>query len=968
MAAPSDEELESLLRNFDRVYQVTSPSHLLHAILHFFPTTSTSSPRTPTGAEAFHFPLVAEYKDGISKIQMLRSSYDAEIKRREALEVTCNSLKTERRSKFQQLKEELRKLQEERLSEEAEHWKAIEMLKQDHEVKIADLAEQTRCLLLQKQANEVTIKQLQQDMAACKMQMDVLSNSLQQVKIDAELKYYHEIQDLKDLLLVEQEEKNEFMKKLKIAEKELITCKTKQAEQQQELTSNRHVEILKQKIMKLRKENEVLKRHLTLSSPGQTPWAAAGLRAQANVIKPPFPWRLEIANTAPCKGYGVNRPCDDRDRGKAVRWGSRGDNLPRRGGRADGRADVLSKNSEREREREREIAACLLTFSIHSTGKSRWPDTDLRRAGGGTSTPLTTLNAQSGWRFSSSKKMDGIILTETAKFMQLSELKKFLSTSGQNIDFIDKFSKSTETHFVEDPIDIERREKVKEAMIHAWSCYEQYAWGQDELQVGAFEDFEGFMISANGDILIAENGKEEFRQCVMQTMAMLVLRFELVQVKSFKREGDYKVKKDVGPQTKNGVNSFGGLGATLIDSLDTLYIMGLHKQFQKAREWIANSLDFNKDYDASVFETTIRVVGGLLSAYDLSEDQVFLGKAKDIADRLLPAWDTPTGIPYNRINLAHGNAHNHGWTAGDSILADSGTEQLEFIALSQRTGDPKYQEKAESVITTLHNTFPSDGLLPIYINPQTGAASSHSTITFGAMGDREMWETSMKGLLSLMDELACFAPGMLALGSFGYDPENAEKFLSLAKELAWTCYNFYESTPTKLAGENYHFHNGEVSNSLLKTFCEIVDMSVGTSWNILRPETVESLMYLWRLTGNKTYKEWGWNIFQAFEKNSRIDSGYVGLRDVNTGVKDNMMQSFFLAETLKYLYLLFSPPSVISLDEWVFNTEAHPLRIVPRNNKEETFNGSGDKRKPPSLNIGRKGGSIGRSLANHLRV
>ncbi|KAK4587727.1 hypothetical protein RGQ29_018935 [Quercus rubra] len=450
----------------------------------------------------------------------------------------------------------------------------------------------------------------------------------------------------------------------------------------------------------------------------------------------------------------------------------------------------------------------------------------------------------------------------------------------------------------EDPIEIERRQKVKEAMLHAWSSYEQYAWGQDELQ----------------------------------------------------------------PQSKNGVNSFGGLGATLIDSLDTLYIMGLEEQFQKAREWIANSLDFNKDYEASVFETTIRVVGGLLSAYDLSNDQVFLDKAKDIADRLLPAWDTPSGIPYNIINLAHGRPHNPGWTGGESILADSGTEQLEFIALSQRTGDPKYQQKVENVIAQINKTFPDDGLLPIYISPQRGT-SQYSTITFGAMGDsfyeyllkvwiqgnktpavklyREMWEKSMKGLLSLirrttpssftyicekngdslsdkMDELACFAPGMLALGSSGYGPDGSQKFLSLAEELAWTCYNFYQSTPTKLAGENYFFHSGQ-------------DMTVGTSWNILRPETVESLFYLWRLTGNKTYQEWGWNIFQAFEKNSRIESGYVGLKDVNTGVKDNMMQSFFLAETLKYLYLLFSPPSVISLDEWVFNTEAHPLKIVARN-------------------------------------
>ncbi|KAM1113309.1 hypothetical protein ACFX13_046940 [Malus domestica] len=509
---------------------------------------------------------------------------------------------------------------------------------------------------------------------------------------------------------------------------------------------------------------------------------------------------------------------------------------------------------------------------------------------------------------------------------QLSHLKSLVEDS-QNVQG-DAAKKNTlkdrdgEKEVGLDPIDIQRREKVKEAMIHAWSSYEKYAWGQDELQ----------------------------------------------------------------PQSKNGVNSFGGLGATLVDSLDTLYIMGLHEQFQKAREWVATSLDFDKDYEASVFETTIRVVGGLLSAYDLSEDKLFLDKAREIADRLLPAWDTPSGIPYNIINLAHGKPHNPSWTGGESILADSGTEQVEFIALSQRTGDPKYQQRAENVIVALNKTFPDDGLLPIYIDPERGR-SGYSTITFGAMGDsfyeyllkvwilgnktsavkpyRDMWEKSMKGLLSLirrttpssfaylcekngntmtnkMDELACFAPGMLALGSSGYGPDESKQFLSLAEELAWTCYNFYQSTPTKLSGENYFFHDGQ-------------DLSVGTSWNILRPETIESLFYLWRLTGNKTYQEWGWNIFQAFEKNSRIESGYVGLKDVNTGDKDNMMQSFFLAETLKYLYLLFSPSSVISLDEWVFNTEAHPIKIMARHDADTSGKANGNDR--PKIRLrGRKEG------------
>ncbi|KAL2338689.1 hypothetical protein Fmac_013135 [Flemingia macrophylla] len=527
---------------------------------------------------------------------------------------------------------------------------------------------------------------------------------------------------------------------------------------------------------------------------------------------------------------------------------------------------------------------------------------------------LLTLCVSLAWLFYDRKSLsrghqeDILKLKEEVTRLQntLDDIKgnvKDSAESIQNAEEVDKFTNDISVE--DDPINLLRRDKVKDAMLHAWTSYEKYAWGMDELK----------------------------------------------------------------PQSMIGVNNFGGLGATLVDSLDTLFIMGLDAQFQRAREWIAKSLSFDKDIEVSVFETTIRVLGGLLSAYDLSGDKVFLEKARNLADKLLPAWNTPSGIPYNRINLEYGNINNPAWARGNSILADSGSEQLEFIALSQRTKDPKYRQKAEKVIKELYRTFPKDGLLPIYLNPRTGAQSS-GAITFGAMGDsfyeyllkawiqgnktevvtfyREMWEKSMIGLQSLikkstpssftyiseklgnavfdkMDELACFVPGMMALGSSGYGHEEANKFISLAEELAWTCYNFYQSTPTKLSGENYYFRNGE-------------DMSVGTSWNIQRPETIESLFYLWRFTGNKTYREWGWNIFQAFENNSRVETGYVGLKDVNTGEKDNMMQSYFLAETLKYLYLLFSPSSIISLDEWVFNTEAHPIRIVTRIDHQESVN------------------------------
>ncbi|PKI52616.1 hypothetical protein CRG98_026956, partial [Punica granatum] len=194
---------------------------------------------------------------------------------------------------------------------------------------------------------------------------------------------------------------------------------------------------------------------------------------------------------------------------------------------------------------------------------------------------------------------------------------------------------------IEDPVSVARAAKVKDAMLHAWSSYEKFAWGFDELQ----------------------------------------------------------------PQTKDGVDTFGGLGATVVDALDTLFIMGLNEQFQRARQWVATSLDFNKDYDASVFETTIR---------------------------LLPAWNTPSGINLNRVNLATGQAHNA--NGKYTVLAEVGTEQLEFIALSQRTNDTKYQQKVENVIKKLQKSFPVDGLVPINIDPKTGRPSP-SIITFGGGGD-----------------------------------------------------------------------------------------------------------------------------------------------------------------------------------------------------------------------------------------
>ncbi|KAH9805683.1 hypothetical protein KPL71_002497 [Citrus sinensis] len=243
MAATSDDGMESLLSDFDQIYE--------------------------------------DFKRAISEVQLLRSSCNAETKRREALEITCNTLKKEnerarnsyteslenladqleRKAKCQSLKEELKRVNDEHLSKEYELRKVIDSIKQDYAAKARDFEDQIS-LMLEKATNEATISNLHQDLAAHKMHMQTLAKKLDQVKFDVEMK----CEDLKDCLLLEQEEKNELNKRVQDLEKELLMNRTKMAEHNRDLTSVRSVETLKLKIMKLRKENEILKRKLNSSS------------------------------------------------------------------------------------------------------------------------------------------------------------------------------------------------------------------------------------------------------------------------------------------------------------------------------------------------------------------------------------------------------------------------------------------------------------------------------------------------------------------------------------------------------------------------------------------------------------------------------------------------------------------------------------------------------------------------------
>eukprot|EP01112_Ceratiomyxa_fruticulosa_P004351 TRINITY_DN1486_c0_g2_i10.p1 TRINITY_DN1486_c0_g2~~TRINITY_DN1486_c0_g2_i10.p1 ORF type:complete len:541 (-),score=118.09 TRINITY_DN1486_c0_g2_i10:163-1785(-) len=443
-----------------------------------------------------------------------------------------------------------------------------------------------------------------------------------------------------------------------------------------------------------------------------------------------------------------------------------------------------------------------------------------------------------------------------------------------------------------------RREAVKEAFLHCWNAYKKYAWGKDELK-----------------------------------------------------------------PLSHTPTTWMRMGLTIVDSLDTIYLMDLKDEFKLARDWVASELRFDTPDSISFFETTIRIVGGLESAYDLSKDKVFLDKANELTKKMLPAFDTRTGIPRVTINILNGHSSNPDWNGRSSVLSEAGTIQMEYAYLSQHTGNPEFRQKAFRVIESL-NEIPRhpSGLYPVYVNPESGTFS-RSLITLGALGDsfyeyllkvwlltgkkeklfQQMYLDTTKaiqdklikystpsnlmyiaelegGTIDKMDHLVCFAGGMFALGAhhkiMGDNVELQNEHMRIGKEITKTCHEMYKRQESGLAPELVRFY----PNS---------DMRPGANHYILRPETVESFFVLYRLTGDPIYQEWGWEAFQAMVKHCKAEEGYSGIRDVTSQNpdKDDLQQSFFMAETLKYLYLLFSPTDLIPLDKYVFNTEAHPLSI-----------------------------------------
>ena len=158
------------------------------------------------------------------------------------------------------------------------------------------------------------------------------------------------------------------------------------------------------------------------------------------------------------------------------------------------------------------------------------------------------------------------------------------------------------------------------------------------------------------------------------------------------------------------------MGLTIVDSLDTMFLMGLHSELEVGEKWLQDHLFFNNNnHHVNLFECTIRVLGSLLSMHHFTRKSLYLERAEDLADRLLSAFTSPSAIPYATVELGNRKGIMSTLGQGESSTAEVATLQLEFRYLSYLTGKEKYKKAVDGVIQQMKKLDKYDGLVPIFI-------------------------------------------------------------------------------------------------------------------------------------------------------------------------------------------------------------------------------------------------------------
>lgn len=405
---------------------------------------------------------------------------------------------------------------------------------------------------------------------------------------------------------------------------------------------------------------------------------------------------------------------------------------------------------------------------------------------------------------------------------------------------------------------------------------------------------------------------------------------------------------------------FGGWAATLIDALDTLWIMGFKEEFESA---IKDVERLNFGYTAlgkvNVFETNIRHLGGLLAAYELSGEKRILNKAKEVGEMLYHAFDTPNHMPVTRWDFRAAGEGKQQLADNQVLLAEIGSMTMEFTRLSQLTGDPKWYDAITRVTKELEKQQDSTklpGMWPIVVNARKLDFTEDNGFTLSSMADstyeylaktyallggldpmyKTMYDKSMttaikhniyrpmtpddsdmlssgfvrvEGATVFLDpelqHLGCYTGGMFALG--GKIFANKEH-VTIGRKLADTCVWAYKSNPAGIMPEVSHlvkcanttechwndetWHTEVTAKADLQREADPLKniaglrlppgfSSIEDRRYILRPEAIESVFIMYRITGEQSWQAAGWDMWTSIMRVTDTDLGNAALLDIS---------------------------------------------------------------------------------------
>lgn len=382
---------------------------------------------------------------------------------------------------------------------------------------------------------------------------------------------------------------------------------------------------------------------------------------------------------------------------------------------------------------------------------------------------------------------------------------------------------------------------------------------------------------------------------------------------------------------------------TPVDALDTMILMGFKDEAAATKKHIIANLSFDKDISVQNFEITIRLLGGLLSSYQLTGDKRLLTLAEDLGNRLLPVFESPTGIPYRYVNLKTGKVRGE-----ITNPAEAGTLLIEFGTLSKLTGKPVFYNKAKRALVETYKRRSPIGLIGTRINVETGKwtnTDSHISaeidsyyeyllkcwLLFDDQDCRRMWLDSIAAIIKyLADE---FDRGVSRRYQLELWYGHADMTTGKRTSTIYGALDAFFPAVLALSGDLPRAKRLQESSFKMWRLHGIEPeeldyrkMEVVSPAYPLRPEIVESTYYLHHYTKNPAYLRMGETLWKDFVKYCKTDVGYAALKSVVTKEKSDSMQSFLFAETFKYFYLLYAPPNTLNFNKVIFNTEAHPIR------------------------------------------